>query len=83
MRWQNTTFDFASHGPPQIFVVEVFQLPTRGLYNGKYPPPPGGGGNIIRCHFGEKILKSQEKKAENLEEKGRKWKEKGRKGKEN
>jgi hypothetical protein len=32
-------------------------------------PPGGGGGNISRCHLGEKIIKVEEKKRENVKEK--------------
>ncbi len=49
----------------------------------KIPPLPLGGGEYQPMSFGGKILKSKEKKGENVKEKGRKGKEKGRKWKEN
>jgi hypothetical protein len=41
------------------------------------PPPRGGRGKYQRCHLGEKIIKVEEKKRENVKEK----EERGRKRK--
>ncbi len=67
----------------QTFESKDLQYIFSGVYILENTPPPPGGKNISRCHLGEKILKGEEKKGENVKEKGRKGKEKGRKGKEN